>query len=226
MVPAILLTLGGLAAGSLAMWPMFGPASAKVSAAFLGVALAAYLWIHAGVRERVRLAAVVVAAIVGDAVMMFVGAVGLVLTWMVSNGGTPMPVVATAAGGAVGVAVIAVVFLLVLPSKGDHLLLEVVFCATVGASSVLLWGFVERFAALAAAGPIAQVPLWHIAVASSLAVVASLRLRPLAADPFAVSAANGMNSVRGANRMHVEVSRRRPQGRNALAESLSSRVTD
>ena len=91
MVPAIILTLAGLAAGSLAMWPTFGLASAKISAAFLGVALAVYLWVHAGVRDRVRLAAVVVAPIVGDAVMMFVGAVAIVLTVMLSNGGTPTP---------------------------------------------------------------------------------------------------------------------------------------
>ena len=87
---------------------------------------------------------------------------------------------------------IAVVFLLVLPSKGDHLLLEVVFCATAGASSVLLWAFVARFAALTTAGPIAQVPLWHVAVASSLAVVASLRLRPVAADPFVLRCLAGV----------------------------------
>ena len=189
MVPAIILTLAGLAAGSLAMWPMFGPASAKISAAVLGVALAVYLWVHAGVRDHVRLAAVVVAAIVGDAVMMFVGVIGLLLMLMASNGSTPTPFVATAAAGAVGAAVIAAVFLLVLPSKGDHLLLEVVFCATVGASSVLLW---EWFAALTAAGPIAQVPLWHVAVASSLAVVASLRLRPVAADRFVLRCLAGV----------------------------------
>ena len=192
MVPAILLTLAGLAAGSLAMWPMFGPASAKISAAFLGAALAAYLWVHAGVRNRVRLAAVVVAAIVGDATMAVVGIVALALTWMLTNGGTLTPFVAAAAAGAAGAAVIAVVFLLVLPPKGDHLLLEVVFCATAGASSVLLWVFVARFAAMTTAGAIAQMPLWHVAVASSLAVVASLRLRPVAKDPFVLRCLAGV----------------------------------
>ena len=194
MVPAIILTLAGLAAGSLAMWPMFGPASAKISAALLGAALAAYLWVHAGVRDRVRLAAVVVAPIVGEAVMVFVGGVAIVLTFMLSNGGasTSSFVGMAAAAGAAGAAVIAVVFLLVLPSKGDHLLLEIVFCATAGASSVLLWEFVARFAALATAGPIAHMPLWHVAVASSLAVVASLRLRPVAADPFVLRGLAGV----------------------------------
>ena len=123
---------------------------------------------------------------------MFVGGVGLVLAWMLSNGGTPAPFVATAAAGAVGTAVIAVAFLLVLPSKGDHLLLEVVFCATAGASSVLLWVFVARFAWLTTAGPIAQLPLWHVAVAGSLGVVASLRLRPVAADPFVLRCLAGV----------------------------------
>ncbi len=191
MVPAIILTLAGLAAGSLVMWPMFGPASSEISAAFLGVALAAYLRVHAGVRDLGRLAAVVVAAIVGDAIVVFFGAVGLVLTWMLSNGGTPAPFVATAAAGAVGTAVIAVVFLLVLPSKGDHLLLEVVFCATAGASSVLLWMVVAWFG-FTTAGPIAQLPLWHVAVAGSLGVVASLRLRPVAADPLVLRCLAGV----------------------------------
>ena len=191
MVPAILLTLGGFVAGALAMWPMFGHASAKISAAVLGLSLAAYLWVHAGVRDYRRLTAVVAAAIVGELVIAFVGIAGLMLTWLLSNG-TPTPFVATAAAGAAGAAVVAVVFLLVLPSTGDHLHLEVIFCATAGALSVLLWGFAGRFAAQALAGPIVQVPLWHAAVASSLAVVASLRLRPVATNPFALRYLTGV----------------------------------
>ena len=165
MVPAILLTLGGFMAGALAMWPMFGHASAKISAAVLGLSLAAYLWVHAGARDYRRLTAVVAAAIVGEMVIAFVGIAGLMLTWLLSNG-TPTPFVATAAAGAAGAAVVAVVFLLVLPSTGDHLHLEVIFCAAAGALSVLLWGFGGRFAARALAGPIvASCRYWRVAVA-------------------------------------------------------------
>ena len=221
MVPAIILTLAGLVAGALAMWPMFGPASAKISAAVLGVALAVYLWVHAGVRDHPRLTAVVVAAIVGDVVIAFVGVIGLLLTWLLSNGSTPTPFVATAAAGAVGAAVIAVVFLLVLPSTGEHLLLEVVFSATVGALSVLLRCSAVGSPHQALAGPIVQVPLWHVAVASSLAVVASLRLRPVATNPFALRYLAGVGV---AGRLRLAHGQRRNYARRGTACPRRRRV--
>jgi len=194
MVPAILLTLGGLAAGALAMWPLFGRATGHISAAALGAVLAAYLWIHAGIRDRVRLGAVVGAAVVADLVMALVGVAGLLITYMVSSA-NPTPFAATAAAGAVGAAVVAVVFLPVLPSKDDHLHLEITFCAAAGASSILLWEWGGGYVAMVATGPIAQVPYWHAAVAGSLAIVASLRLRPGATDRFALRSLAGGGAV-------------------------------
>ncbi len=178
MAPAILLMLAGLASGWLTTWPALGSQANSIGAGLFGVVLAAYLWLHAGVRSRARLAAVVLAAIVGDYVMMAVGLAILILMVAVSNHVNLTPFIATALAGAVGAAVIALVFLQVLPSKRDQLGLEIACCAIAGGLAGAVW----VLAGFASIRWLAQLPLWYGAVAGVLGLVAHLRWRPPAAS--------------------------------------------
>jgi hypothetical protein len=145
-------------------------------------ALAAYLWLHAGIRSPARLAGVILAAIVGYHVMMFLGLASLILIAVLPNHGNLTPSVAMAPAGAVGAALIAVVFLQVLPSERDQLGLEISCCAIAGG----LVGFLWEFAGFAPVRWLAQLPVWNGAVAGVLGLVAHLRSRPAAASTTAL----------------------------------------
>ena len=170
---AILLALAGLMSGTLAALPGLGGGQGAIAAGVLGVVLAAYLWLHAGVRSPGRLAVVVFAAIVGYYIMMFVGFAGLFFMAIQRNHGLT-PTFAMAPAAAVGAALIAVVFLQVLPSKRDQLGLEIACCAIAGGLAGLLWGFGE----FATVQWLVRLQAWNGAVAGALGLVAHLRSRP------------------------------------------------
>src|SRR6185436_3571293 len=118
-----------LMSGMVVAWD--GPGANAVSAVLLGVVLAAYLWLHAGVRAPARLAAVVLAAIFGHYFTILVGLAGLLLLafQVPSLHAELTPTFAMVPAAAAGAALIAVVFLRVLPSPRDHLGLEIACCA-------------------------------------------------------------------------------------------------
>ena len=179
---AILLTLAGLASGLLAAWPALGSQADSIASGLLGVVLAVYLWLHAGVRSPARLAAVVLAAIVGYHIMLFLALATFILMAVVSNHGNPAPSVVTALAAAAGAALIGVVFLQVLPSERDQLGLEIACCAIAGGLVGCLW----EFAGLVPVRWLVQLPLWNGAVAGVLGLAAHLRSRPAAASTTAL----------------------------------------
>ena len=125
MAHVLLLMVAGLMSGMVGNLSPFGP----LNPVLLGVSLAAYLLLRAGVDSPSRLGLVVAAAVAGYYVMIIGGFAGLMVLLMLRDYAPRSIELAAAPGAAVGAGVVALAFLSVLPSQRDHLKLEVACCA-------------------------------------------------------------------------------------------------
>jgi hypothetical protein len=179
---AFLLAVAGVASGVLASWPPLGGQASSIAAVSLGGVLAAYLWLHAGVRSPARLAGMILAAIVGHYVMVFIGLASVLLMYVLASHANLSPSLAMAPAAAVGTTVIAVVFLQALPSTRDQLGLEITCCAIAGGLLGCLW----EFAGFSAVRWLAPLPVLNGALAAVFGLVAYLRSRPVAASTMSL----------------------------------------
>ena len=183
MAHVLLLMVAGLMSGMVGNLSPFGP----LSPVLLGVSLAAYLLLRAGVDSPSRLGLVVAAAVAGYYVMIIGGFAGLMVLLMLRDYAPRSIELAAAPGAAVGAGVVALAFLSVLPSQRDHLKLEVACCAILVALSTFLW----PLAAYVQFRWLVGTTGWNGAVATSLALVAYLRTRSGESSATALRIASG-----------------------------------
>lgn len=168
MAHALVLALAALLVGTAVPGGPLSPPGAVL----LGIVLAADLYLHAGVRAHDRLAWVILsvfgAYIAQTGLMLATVIIGLALSsaavWIVSA--------ATMLAGGVGAAIIAVVYLRVLPSEQHDLGLEVACCAIGGALAAAL----SDLWALETLRDLPRLALWNGTVAGLLALVSHLRI--------------------------------------------------
>jgi hypothetical protein len=170
----ILLVVAGFATSWLATRPELGTRAGLIAAGAFGVVLAAYSWLHLGVRSVGRLAAVAAAVIVVQILMVSAASFAVELLYIFRFDIVTTGPVVTAVAGATAAALIAsFIFFLPSPSQREPSGLEMVCCAIGGALGCFTPNFED-----AGARSVLQLPLWNAGVAAAIGLVSHLRSFP------------------------------------------------
>jgi len=198
MAHVVVLVLAGFASALVAA--MLGDSTGLAAAVLFGVALAGYLSFFAGIGSHAALAGVIFTAPFSYIVVMILGSVamtffGIAAAILGQFGSIEVKLLGTAGmsvAGAVGTALLAGVFLQVLPSDRNQFPLEVASCAIVGG----LAGALSRVATQGSVQSFAPVPTWTCAVGFAFGFVAHLRSAPAASGAAALRTLAGVGLAR------------------------------